>query len=662
MSNLINQSLGRYHILEQIGEGGMATVYKAYDTRLETEVAVKVIRTEMFPPVILDRVLQRFEREAKALAKLNHPNIVSVIDYGKYGDAPYLVMKYMSGGTLKDSLKRPISYTEAIRVILPITRALAYAHEQGVLHRDVKPSNILITQSGEPVLTDFGIAKLLNSTEGQTLTGSGVGVGTPEYMAPEQGVGKEIDGRVDVYSLGVVFYEMITGRKPYIADTPMAVLLKQAKDPLPRPKEFVSDIPDEVEKVLFKALAKEPEDRYQSMKSFSNVLNNIVVQPLSIKEIQGLGNSDSMGKSTSPISSRKIEDEKTFDGFSAEVQNSVSKKETKPSGCWKWIGIGAIVFILFGFVAVFLIQNTQGGGIDKSLIVTDTQEIPAAKLAQTEMFKTTQTQSAINNKDVMEKIAGKTATVRALTDTPYDSSKNGTTQIREKDGMVQVFISAGEFTMGSNDEETNQQPEHNVYLDNYWIDKTEVTNSMYQLCVEEEVCIVPDQIKSARRDVYFGNPVYGEYPVIYVNWNQAKIYCEWIGGRLPTEAEWEKAARGTDKRNYPWGNNLPTNYLANFDNLIGDTVRVGHYQLGESPYGVLDMAGNVWEWVFDLYGEDYYQVSEVENPRGPSEGQMHILRGGSWVFNEQFLTTTYRKSHGSLSNDTIGFRCVNEIK
>jgi len=270
-------SIGRYHIQEQLGEGGMATVYKAFDTRLERDVAIKVIRTGAFPPDVLDRILKRFDREAKSLARLNHPNIVGIIDYGEQDDTPYLVMPFYPAGTLKQSLGKPMPPVEAARLLAPVARALAYAHQQGILHRDVKPSNILITGSGEPVLTDFGIAKLLENDSGATLTGTGVGVGTPEYMAPEQGMGREIDGRADVYALGVVLYELITGRKPYTADTPMAVIFKHLTDPLPRPRETVPNLPNQVEEVIFKALAKKPEDRYQSMGDFSIALAALVI-------------------------------------------------------------------------------------------------------------------------------------------------------------------------------------------------------------------------------------------------------------------------------------------------------------------------------------------------------------------------------------------------
>lgn len=264
MTDLSGQSVDRYHILGIIGQGGMATVYRARDTRLGNEVAVKVIRKEAFPAEVHDRILKRFEREARVLARMSHPNIVKVHAFGEYNGAPYLVMDLISEKTLKD-ISKPLHYRQAIQLLLPVAHALEHAHQKGILHRDVKPSNILIGAGGEPMLADFGIAKLLEEGEGHTLTGTGVGVGTPEYMAPEQGLGKEVDVRADIYALGIVLFELLTGQKPFTADTPMAVVIKQINDPLPRPRLINDEIPVALEEVLIKALAKQPEDRYSEM-------------------------------------------------------------------------------------------------------------------------------------------------------------------------------------------------------------------------------------------------------------------------------------------------------------------------------------------------------------------------------------------------------------
>jgi len=274
MSNLIGQSLGRYHILEQLGEGGMATVYKARDLNLEREVAVKVIRTDIFGSAILERMLKRFQREGRALGKLTHPNVVPILDFGEYNGAPYLVMPYLPGGTLKQRLKGQTPYREALQILIPIAQALVHAHGQGIIHRDIKPSNILITRTGEPMLSDFGIARIIDSEETRDLTSTGVGIGTPEYMAPEQGMG-QADERSDIYALGIVLYEMVTGRIPFRANTPMAVLLKKSQEPLPRPKEFAPNLPQAVENVLIKALARDPSQRYQTAQEFLIALERL---------------------------------------------------------------------------------------------------------------------------------------------------------------------------------------------------------------------------------------------------------------------------------------------------------------------------------------------------------------------------------------------------
>jgi len=267
---------GQYQIIERLGQGGMATVYKAYDTRLERYVAIKIVRKESIPPEQLERTLKRFEREAKALAKFLHPNIVPVYDYGDHNGAPYLVMAYLPGGTLKEHIGRPIDPKIALAWASTIADALNYAHQQGVVHRDVKPSNILITDDGNLMLSDFGIAQVLEQATTQ-LTVTGMGVGTPEYMAPEQWQGNATAAS-DQYALGVVLYELLTGVKPYSAETPLAVALKVMGDPLPHPSNLVPGIPEKVEKLLYKLLARSPQDRYEDMNALSQALKGFAEQ------------------------------------------------------------------------------------------------------------------------------------------------------------------------------------------------------------------------------------------------------------------------------------------------------------------------------------------------------------------------------------------------
>jgi len=275
MTDLAGQYLGRYYLAERLGEGGMAVVYKAHDTRLERDVAIKIIRSGAFPTDAMGEVLKRFEREAKALAKLSHPNIVKVHDYGEHEGSPYLVMEYMPGGTLRKILGKPIPWQIALRLLLPVARGVEYAHQRGIVHRDIKPANILITESGDPMLSDFGIAKLFEADQTTNLTGTGMAVGTPEYMAPEQWDGKP-NPQSDLYSLGIVLYEMVTGRKPYIADTPMSLLIKQATEPLPSPHQFVADLPEALESLLVKSLARDPRDRFADMQTLIRAMEALL--------------------------------------------------------------------------------------------------------------------------------------------------------------------------------------------------------------------------------------------------------------------------------------------------------------------------------------------------------------------------------------------------
>jgi serine/threonine protein kinase len=274
MASLVGREFGRYRVLEKLGEGGMATVYKALDVRLDRMVALKVIR--------MDRdstgdFIKRFEREAKALAKLSHPNIVHVNEYGEFEGTPFIVMDYVPYGTLKQRMGKPILWVDAIQFLIPIAQALDYAHQHNVIHRDVKPANILITESGSPMLSDFGLAKILEGGFAADLSGSGVaGIGTPEYMAPEQVLGKPADGRADMYALAIVLYEMITGCIPFKADTPIAIGFKQCYDPVPDPKTWAGDIPSGVEHVIIKALAKDPARRFPDMATFTRALQGLV--------------------------------------------------------------------------------------------------------------------------------------------------------------------------------------------------------------------------------------------------------------------------------------------------------------------------------------------------------------------------------------------------
>jgi len=258
---------------------------------------------------------------------------------------------------------------------------------------------------------------------------------------------------------------------------------------------------------------------------------------------------------------------------------------------------------------------------------------------------------------------------RIPTRTPILTPVAGATQVSPVDGMVMIYVPAGEFLMGKGENEAaddDEKPQHRVYLDSYWIDRTEVTNAMYALCVHAGVCQSPISTSSDTRESYFGNPQFDAYPVIFVSWDDAKAYCTWAGRRLPTEAEWEKAARwdplAGSARRFPWGDEIRYCEHANCTTCVGDTNEVGSYSAGASAYGALDMAGNVWEWVADWYDGDYYSAYSLDgwpaNPMGPSVGWYRVLRGGSWYSYSGWDLRAGNRVQGNGTNSKTGFRCA----
>lgn len=625
MNDFTGHTIGRYQIMEQIDQGGMAVVYMALDTRLDSKVAVKVINKDFFPPADLSKILRFFEDEAKLMAGLNHPNIVKVIDYGEYEGYPYLVMPYMSGGTLKKLIGNPMPWQEAVGLIIPIANALEYAHRSTLssVHRDIKPSNILLTESGEPILTDFGLADILGGSRGKSQTGSGIGLlGTPEYMAPEQGLGKQVDGRADIYSLGLVLYEMVTGRQPYTADNPLAVVLKQINEPLPPPHLFVQGLPDKVESILFKALEKSPDNRYQSMEEFARALQNSLT-----------------------------------DG---------SGRDPK----WTFVKLlllfGGFILVLLTILWLARSSTTQGPEITQT-----TPDITATS---------TETPSPTHGITL-------SPTPIKLTDTPAPPPCSEC-----------IFIPAGVFIMGATENDKNivsgsssltelagEKPAHEVILDAYWMDRLEVSNDLFaQFVAETNYVTDAERYQSAstydKNIKNFGedpNPSanwrnpdgsgrgiadLGNYPVVQMSWKDAVAFCSWRGGRLPTEAEWEKAGRGENGYVYPWGNDYNSKILNGADKSDGYSFAapVDAFPDSASVYGLLNMSGNVAEWVQDYYSENYYTVSPLKNPTGPSEGKAHLLKGGSWFSssNGNRLSNRITDVYKDDIMQNYGFRCA----
>ncbi len=779
------QSIGRYEIIRELGRGGMATVYLARDPAFERQVAIKVLPLQLMHE---GQFLVRFRREAKMIATLEHPYIVPVYDYGEENEQPYIVMRYMSGGTLGDRLTgQPMPLPEAIAILNRLADALDEAHHQNIVHRDLKPGNVMFDARGHAFLSDFGIAKMMQASV--ALTGSLV-VGTPAYMSPEQAVGdKDIDSRSDIYSLGIILYEMLTGRHPYQADTPVRMLLKHITEPVPQlSEEIVAQLglPEDSNPVLAQAMAKKPEERYATAGEFVQALSTLttgmVVMPThpltlpaippevqqaidspltgaregAVKELARLlGSADehvqvaaraALQRLAEQDDSRRVanaaaavlEEERSkvlrqeearlaaeqaeanrkaeateaarVEAEQAETERKVKEEaerlaeqkareerkqeETKRSEAehkdkeeeerlaaakteeedtdqliaQEWLtaklGVGSAEGIEEEQALDEVIEREQ------ELLPADVEYAKAEPLpAETAPIGLPQAQPhpsrklpmwgwAMGGLIVLVLLAGGYGLMAAISaPAPRATATTSalsivTTRTREKDGMVEVFVPAGEFLMGSTssdgDAYDDEKPQHTVYLDAYWIDQTEVTQGMYAKCVAAGQCSSP--LYSSGGDTY---------PVIGVDWNDAQAYCDWAAARLPTEAEWEKAARGTAGRIYPWGTAAPNANLLNFNVNVGETTEVGKYPNGASPYGALDMAGNVWEWVADWYDATYYQNSPTTNPTGPDSGDYRVLRGGSWSYVAASGRAAYRLWIPPVNrNDDFGFRCL----
>ncbi|MGC8928459.1 MAG: protein kinase domain-containing protein [Myxococcota bacterium] len=541
-----------YEVVKKLGEGGMGVVYKAVHNLSGQEVAIKMLPPELSQD---EGIRTRFINEARLLAKLDHPNIVTLYNFLEEDQKFYLIMQFVKGKTLEEHIRErgKIPLEEAIQIFSQVCDALGYAHELGVIHRDIKPANIMITPDKRVKVMDFGIAKL---TGGTKLTATGIAVGTVWYMSPEQIRGAELDARSDLYALGITLYEALTGRVPFNSESDYEVRKSHVELEPPSPRTFDGTLPESVERVLLKVLAKNPADRYQSAQEFKKAIESMSNMP--------------------PI-------------ISAEnIPSQISTQQVSAGRSNIGLIIGIVVFILI----------VTGG------------------LAYYFLFHQKALAPAVNP-------------IRA----------------------EQVYIPAGEFIMGSEKGKDDEKPVKRVLLSAYYIDKYEVTNLQYQKCVEAKVCGEPQNFLVNKSP---------SAPVVGVSYNDAKTYCEWVKKRLPTEAEWEKAASQKNKNTeYPWGDEKPDCKRANFIECDLKLKEVGSYVLGASGYGVMDMAGNVAEWVADWYDKNTYLTMNTTNPKGPMTGTYRVIRGGS------FKSTSFdiRKSNRMYAMPserlmTVGFRCA----
>ncbi len=639
MSDLIK--LGKYEIIKELGRGGFGIVYHARDLVLGRDVALKVLHSQHTVDV---GFIGRFEQEARLSAQLEHPNLVPVYDFSELDGRYFIAMGLMSGGSLKDQLRQygPIDTFRTKKVLNQVLEGMRYIHDKDVVHRDLKPSNILFDPHGTARISDLGFAKASKSDVSMSLSTSGGLVGTPAYMAPEVWRGKPATAQSDIYSLGCIVYEMLTGRILFDGETPAEAMTKHIIDGA----QFEAVLASPWQALLARMLMKEPSERYSSAGAVLEdlkwglfdapqerereiVLGGMEDEQASAEgiyagEMDGaareeepyieLSNAEDLGEDVEPA----LEDARLED-FVEEEPKDPAQEDHPTAGKRQKVsrlalGVAVVLLAVVLFVLARFVANRKAF-------------VPV---------------------------------VEAPVEPPsFEPTSTPVTKVRSKDGMEMVYVPEGEFTMGSTDSDAwaNESPVREVWSDAYWIDKYEVSNGQYQKCVNAGKCTKPSSTESFSRSSYYGNAKYDDFPVIYVTWHQAKAYCEWAGGSLPTEAQWEKAARGTDARKYPWGDESPNSNLVNYGEIKGDTTAVGSYPRGASPYGAMDMAGNVWEWVKDRY-KDSYDQSQIDNPDGLSDGGSRVIRGGSWRSNDGVIRSAYRGDFPSNSYLSIGFRCV----
>jgi protein kinase-like protein len=392
--------IGRYEIKSELGRGGMATVYRGYDPLFEREVAVKVLPSELLHSDPQFKL--RFEREAKIIASLEHPSIVPVYDVGDDNGQPYFVMRYMSGGSLSDRIKaKVLTIDEAVKILGQLAPGMDEAHSKGIIHRDLKPSNILFDGKGVPYISDFGIAKLSQAQSGN-VTGSAI-IGTPAYMAPEQAQGTGVDGRTDIYAVGIILFEMLTGRQPYEADTPMAVAFKHITDPVPQILLSNPNLPEDVEPIIQTAMAKNKDDRFatagdlvESLRAVGAGQRFLAEQPTARGAIPA-GKSSSLPTVVKSVASRTI-----------KADEKIAAAPAKP-GFNIWLAIIPLVLlgVIGGGYAIF-------SGMNRS--VATEAPVETSTSAATEVSALPAATEIVATEPVIDDTP--TATVPSVTDTP----------------------------------------------------------------------------------------------------------------------------------------------------------------------------------------------------------------------------------------------------
>ncbi|AKV03112.1 Serine/threonine kinase [Labilithrix luteola] len=678
----------KYAIERVVGEGGFAIVYRAMHLVWNRPVAIKVFRTlGDLPPERRGELVQSFIQEGALLAELSERSaaICQARDVGMLRmqdgrEMPYMVLEWLEGTSLEQVLDDerarglpPRTPEQALAILEPAAVALALAHKKGIAHRDVKPANIFVL--GDPrgdftvKLLDFGIAKVVQDMErmngGFAKTQGLVSSFTPAYGSPEQ-FSRELGATgpwTDVFALALIFTELVSQREPLAGDN-LTQLAFAAMDPKrrPTPRAFGVEVSDGVEAIVARALAVSPDDRFRSMGEFWDALRSA----LAMEPMRGMTWTDAQRSSGRAAAADPISGNVPFaPGMTASsdqhgIPSGPPKRSVPPAGKRErspvvlFVGLGAATIAAAALVAggVYMFALRGHENIIPPDAPSSSSAIPSASVPPAKP--------------------------------PAPACPEG-----------MKTIPGGKFFMGSDDkkDEENERPAHQVTLPTYCIDTTEVTVAKYKECSDRGDCkrapIENEWVGITPREHKVYDPLCNmrdpegraQHPVNCVDWELASAYCKATGKRLPTEAEWEFATRGSDGRRYPWGDDPPMNgdrlnacgkecvawgkkngepmdpmYAA--DDGFANTAPVGSFPKGASPFGLQDVVGNVWEWASDWY--DVYKPDAVADPKGPAEGKERVMRGGSWNGADVgWVRPTYRfRSQPGLRSHGVGFRCA----
>lgn len=687
-------SIPGYRIIRRICQGGMATVYLAEQESVGREVALKILS----PALLQDpNFSQRFLREARFVAKLVHPHIVSLFDLGEHEGELYIAMEYLPGATLRERIRQGMGLPEALRVLRQLASALACSHREGIIHRDVKPDNVLFRTDGSAVLTDFGIATVRDN--GMTMTQMGLAVGTPNYMSPEQAQGKKVDHRADLYSLGVLLYEMLTGTVPYSGEDPISIGIQHLTAPIPRlpaPHQLAQPL-------LQRLMAKLPDERFQSAEELVAAIESLELALLHgsahISGQQVLAMLNALTATARAWLSQRLGPRQAAPArastTASTAQHTIARLPAPPRSVSRyWLAPGLAAGITLGTGVAWWLQ--QPSSVNAVAPDTATEEAstpivleatglaetadtsgeapstgdPATALPPTDFHLTIETEPAkarIKLLGIKQKYGpdlrlppGK---YRVEVSAPGYQTQRKTLEITSADlserialkSLAELYPVGLAFSDGDNAPQMVVVPARGTPgKPGFAISKYEITFAEFN-AYAKAAGITPAFIPPAGMQ---------RWPATGITWQQAQGYARWLSGktghsyRIPTGGEWQHAASGGTASRYWWGDTARSG-VANCRFGCGDglqklfkatTQQVGSYS--PNAYGLYDTAGNVAEWTSDCFYED---------TSGGSCG-VRTVRGGSYNDNVSALATDQRS--GVATDDiqpSIGFRVVREL-